>query len=163
VLPEVAFAPPFLPDCNLPTAPSLRTRHTPQVVAEAYALEPVPLEPHVALSLVLFKMVSRSADEREDALHMLHVLSTREWQAPPPPMLAPVVATAAGSNTGTGKGWHAASGGPLTEADGGAGSAAGAAGVVVLGSLQDSYTQFQLQLAEKLARCGDPQIHRLTP
>eukprot|EP00775_Hariotina_reticulata_P013221 gene13221-13351_t len=118
-----------------------------QVVSEVYALTPVKVEAHVVLSLVLYKMVDSNQEVREDALNMLHVLSTREWQA----SAAELAAVAAGA----GAGWNS----PALqqqrqqeaevfalEAEGGSGT------VVVLGALQDSYQQFQYQLAAKLAR-----------
>jgi hypothetical protein len=122
-----------------------------QVVSEVYALHPVKVEPHVVLSLVLYKMVDSSPEVREDALHMLHVLSTREWQASAADMAA---AAAAAGIEGAG-GWRAAQAQQqqqqrdemfALEAEGGSGT------VVVLGALQDSYQQFQYQLAVKLAR-----------
>lgn len=112
-----------------------------------YALNAVKVEPHVVLSLVLYKMVDSSAEVREDALHMLHVLSTREWHASGEDLAA---ATAAGLN-GAADGWKAQQQQQqeeafALEAEGGSGT------VVVLGALQDSYQQFQFQLASKLAR-----------
>jgi hypothetical protein len=120
-------------------------------VSEVYALHPVKVEPHVVLSLVLYKMVDSSPEVREDALHMLHVLSTREWQAS-----AADMAAAAAAGIGGAGGWRAAQAQQqqqqqqdemfALEAEGGSGT------VVVLGALQDSYQQFQYQLAVKLAR-----------
>jgi hypothetical protein len=134
------------------------------VVSEVYALNPVAVEPHVVLSLVLFKMVDASPEVREDALHMLHTLSMREWQ----------------QHGGGGGGGGAAAGGargnglgelhqhhsqqqPQGHLDAGEAAdallaleqdaAAGGGAVLVLGALQDSYQQFQYQLAVKLARC----------
>ena len=46
-------------------------------MCEVYSGEAVCCEPHVLLALILYKMVVADADVREDALHMLHVLSTR--------------------------------------------------------------------------------------
>jgi hypothetical protein len=126
-----------------------------QVVSEVYALHPVKVEPHVVLSLVLYKMVDSSSEVREDALHMLHVLSTREWQA----SAADISAAAAAAGLAGAGGWRAAQAQQqqqqqqqqrdevfALEAEGGSGT------VVVLGALQDSYQQFQYQLAVKLAR-----------
>jgi hypothetical protein len=123
-----------------------------QVVSGVDALHPVKVEPHVVLSLVLYKMVDSSPEVREDALHMLHVLSTREWQA----SAADMAAAAAAAGIGGAGGWRAAQAQQqqqqqrdemfALEAEGGSGT------VVVLGALQDSYQQFQYQLAVKLAR-----------
>lgn len=114
-----------------------------QVVSEVYALNPVKVEPHVVLSLVLYKMVDSSPEVREDALHMLHVLSTREWQASTEDLAAAAAAGMSGA-------WQAREQQQeeafALEAEGGSGT------VVVLGALQDSYQQFQFQLASKLAR-----------
>lgn len=104
-----------------------------------YALNPVMVEPHVVLSLVLYKMVDSNPEVREDALHMLHVLSTREWQASAEDLAA----------AGMSGGWKAQAQQEeafVLEAAGGSGT------VVVLGALQDSYQQFHFQLASKLAR-----------
>jgi hypothetical protein len=114
------------------------------VVSEVYALNPVAVEPHVVLSLVLYKMVDGSPEVREDALHMLHVLSTREWQSSP---AADIAAAAAAAGVGRGGGRATASQQQQQDALGGSGT------VLVLGALQDSYQQFQYQLAVKLARC----------
>lgn len=124
-----------------------RYRVRSQVVSEVYALNPVKVEAHVVLSLVLYKMVDSSAEVREDALHMLHVLSTREWQT----SAAELEAAAAAGMAGAAGGWKAREQQQeeafALEAEGGSGT------VVVLGLLQDSYQQFQFQLASKLARC----------
>ncbi|WIA40102.1 hypothetical protein OEZ86_013510 [Tetradesmus obliquus] len=121
-----------------------------QVVSEVYALHPVKVEPHVVLSLVLYKMVDSNPEVREDALHMLHVLSTREWQI----SAADMAAAAAADLGGGAGGWQQQQRQQqqqrdevfALEAEGGSGT------VVVLGALQDSYQQFQFQLAVKLAR-----------
>lgn len=111
-----------------------------------YALTLVKVEAHVVLSLVLYKMVDSNQEVREDALHMLHVLSTREWQA----SAADLAAVAAGA----GVAWNSpAQQQQQQEAEAFALEAEGGSGtVVVLGALQDSYQQFQYQLAAKLAR-----------
>lgn len=120
-----------------------------QAVSEVYALHPVKVEPHVVLSLVLYKMVDGTPEVREDALHMLHVLSTREWQA----SAADIAAAAAAGVAGAAGGWKLQEQQQeeafALEAEGGSGT------VVVLGALQDSYQQFQFQLAVKLARWVD--------
>lgn len=130
-----------------------------QVVSEVYALHPVQVEPHVILSLVLYKMIDASPEVREDALHMLHVLSTREWQQNQPGAEGGVDLsgnTESGGMLGRGWGLRPSSRGKQPggaegaeewmEDDGGSGT------VVVLGALQDSYQQFQYQLSAKLAR-----------
>jgi hypothetical protein len=121
-----------------------------QVVSEVYALCPVRAEAHVVLSLVLYKMVDPQPDVREDALHMLHILSTREWQSS---LVGTAAAAAAASSP------SAAAGGTQGEEreklgldDDGVAEKEGDGAVVVLGALQDSYQQFQYQLSAKLAR-----------
>lgn len=44
-----------------------------QVASEVYSLFHVKVEPHVVLSLVLYKMVDGNQEVREDAMHMLQV------------------------------------------------------------------------------------------
>jgi hypothetical protein len=44
-----------------------------QVASEVYSLHQVKVEPHVVLSLVLYKMVDGNQEVREDAMHMLQV------------------------------------------------------------------------------------------
>lgn len=112
-----------------------------QVVSEVYALHPVNVEPHVVLSLVLYKMVDGSPEAREDALHMLHVLSLREWQTSANSLAAAAAADASLEQQRQQEEAFA------LEAEGGSGT------VLVLGALQDSYQQFQYQLSVKLARC----------
>ncbi|PNW70054.1 hypothetical protein CHLRE_17g703750v5 [Chlamydomonas reinhardtii] len=114
-----------------------------QVMTEVYALYPgVRCPPHVMLALILVKMVDSLAEVREDALHMLHVLSLREWQQPAAaPLPASVELLGAGG---------AGSGADGSEAGGGAASEEQAP--VVVGGLQDSYQQFQYLLSCKLAR-----------
>ncbi|KAG2493487.1 hypothetical protein HYH03_008303 [Edaphochlamys debaryana] len=131
-----------------------------QVLVEVYALRPVRCPAHVALGLILVKLVDAAAEVREDALHMLAVLSAREWAAPgaePPPLPVPAPAEHSGSRgthqppsarasraslTVTPADGAEALGGPLEDEE----------AVVVVGSLQDSYTQFQYQLSCRLAR-----------
>lgn len=106
-----------------------------------YSLHPVKVEPHVVLSLVLYKLVDGNADVREDAFHMLQVLSMREWKTS-----ASDLAAAASAAVGHGKGRHRAQEEALTleaDADG---------SVLVLSTLQDSYQQFQHELSVGLAR-----------
>ena len=120
-----------------------------QVVSEVYSLHKVQVEPHVVLSLVLYKMVDSSVEVREDALHMLQVLSVREWQTS-----ATDLAAGAAAVGGHGRGFDGKGHGqqqPTDEAfdldaEGQPGS------VLVLGALQDSYQQFQYELAVSLAR-----------
>lgn len=113
-----------------------------QVVSEVYALHPVKVEPHVVLSLVLYKMVDPSPEVREDALHMLHVLSTREWH------LTGLAGAAAAATAAGLKAQEQQQEENFTlEAEGGSGT------VVVMGTLQDSYQQFQFELSIKVARC----------
>lgn len=111
-----------------------------QVVSEVYSLQAVKVEPHVVLSLVLYKMVDGNAEIREDALHMLQVLSTREWQT----AAADLTTAAAAAASAAAKKQQDAM---ALEAEGDPGS------VLVLGALQDSYQQFQYELAVSLARC----------
>lgn len=123
-------------------------RPLPQVVCEVYSLSNVRVEPHVLLSLVLYKLVDTDPDIREDALHMLHTLSDREWHSSAvaprgTPKGDPAAAAAAADSA-----WMVHMGG---NGGGGGGSGPGRA-LVVLGGLQDSYQQFQYQLSEKLAR-----------
>lgn len=126
-----------------------------QVVSEVYSLHSVQVEPHVVLSLVLYKMVDASVDVREDALHMLQVLSMREWQTSD---LAS--AAAGGHGNGFASRHHGQQPTPEEamelEAEGKSGS------VLVLGALQDSYQQFQYELAVSLARYV-PECRVLSP
>jgi len=120
-----------------------------QVVSEVYSLHQVQVEPHVVLSLVLYKMVDANAEVREDALHMLQVLSMREWQTS-----ATDLATAAGGALSRS---HAR----MQEDASTAEAADGSDSVMVLGALQDSYQQFQYELAVSLARCALPPLFHL--
>ncbi|KAG2450803.1 hypothetical protein HYH02_004640 [Chlamydomonas schloesseri] len=118
-----------------------------QVMTEVYALYPgVRCPPHVMLALILVKMVDSGPEVREDALHMLHVLSLREWQQP---ATAPLPSASTELLGGAGGG--AGSGVDGSEAGGGGGALEEQAPVVV-GGLQDSYQQFQYLLSCKLAR-----------
>ncbi|MEB3185692.1 MAG: hypothetical protein VKM97_07390 [Cyanobacteriota bacterium] len=118
--------------------------------------------PHIMLSLILHNTVHLDKQVREDALHMLHVLSHKEWQAT---TLLPGRTSQAGGGGGgggaasAGAGGMAGSGegGPGDFALGGGGGGGGQGGgggsssstaVVVLGNLQDSYQQFQFQVCE---------------
>ncbi len=87
---------------------------------------------------------------REDALHVLHILSMREWQAPSAAdtLPAPQPGTAASEGAAAAATVAGAAEDGQLEGDG-----SGAGAVVVLGNLQDSYQQFQYQLSAKLARC----------
>lgn len=114
-----------------------------QVVSEVYSLHQVKVEPHVVLSLVLYKMVDGNPEVREDAMHMLQVLSLREWQTS-----ATDLASAAAAAGGRGNGARQNSGGE----DGGLEAEGDSGSVLVLGALQDSYQQFQYELAVSLAR-----------
>lgn len=108
-----------------------------QVVSEVYSLHQVKVEPHVVLSLVLYKMVDGNLEVREDSMHMLQVLSMREWQTS-----ASELASVGG---------HARAAGQRDTAEDAA--AEGDSGsVLVLGALQDSYQQYQYELAVALAR-----------
>ncbi|GIM00769.1 hypothetical protein Vretimale_5697 [Volvox reticuliferus] len=137
-----------------------------QVMCEVYGTQPVSCPPHILLALVLVKIVDPVQEVREDALHMLNMLSQREWQS--------------GQGLGLGlgaepTGTHAAGASPISrngasgspsggaDADGvatGTGAGGGGSGVsggdegavLVIGSLQDSYHQFQYGLAGSLAR-----------
>lgn len=93
------------------------------------------------------------AQVREDALHMLHVLSQREWG---------VAGAGGGGRAGPSRQGTQDMGGADGGGDDDAGECAsvlsdlgggGGDAVVVLGNLQDSYQQFQYQLSCKLARC----------
>lgn len=96
----------------------------------------------MVLSLVLYKMVDANAEVREDALHMLQVLSMREWQTS-----ATDLAAAAGGALSRS---HA-----RMQDDSFTAEAVDASdSVMVLGALQDSYQQFQYELAVSLARCA---------
>ncbi|GFR48580.1 hypothetical protein Agub_g10483, partial [Astrephomene gubernaculifera] len=110
-----------------------------QVMCEVFATQPVRCPPHIVLALVLVKLVDPCQEVREDAMHMLHVLSQREWQA---------------GGEGQAAGAEAARGGAAAESDGpgGGGGGGGDEAVIVLGALQDSYQQFQYELACRLAR-----------
>ncbi|GAX77696.1 hypothetical protein CEUSTIGMA_g5139.t1 [Chlamydomonas eustigma] len=133
-----------------------------QVVCEVYATNPgLPNAPsHVLLSLVLYKMVDPVLDVREDALHMLHVLTNRHWGHDQGEAAA--AAPAAGTSLSS-----------LFEA------AALSAPLVLVGHLQDAYLNFQLVVSSKFASehkelseavceemmtrqldCGDPIIQR---
>lgn len=114
----------------------------PQVVSEVYSLHQVKVEPHVVLSLVLYKMVDSNTEVREDAMHMLQVLSMREWQT-----------SATDLASAVGAGVHGRSQGQRGSQDDDAGLVDGGSGsVLVLGALQDSYQQYQYELAVSLAR-----------
>jgi hypothetical protein len=119
--------------------------HLPQVVSEVYSLQPVKVEPHVVLSLVLYKMVDANLEVREDAMHMLQVLSMREWHTSATD-LASAAAGAAGQTRAAGQNIAGERVDPNVEGESGS--------VLVLGALQDSYQQFQYELAVSLARCG---------
>ena len=59
-----------------------------QVLVEVYASRDLDAEAHILLSLVLYKMVDPQLEVRDDALHMLRVLSMRVWKeglVPPRP------------------------------------------------------------------------------
>ena len=124
-----------------------------QVVAEVFATQDIVVKPHVMLSLVLYKIVDTAQvpmvkaesvslissksdatlqEVRDDALHMLDVLSTRVWKdgRASSPRPVPPQQPEAGSEIETSQGRVA----------------------VVIGNLQDSYQQFQYQLSAKLAR-----------
>eukprot|EP00798_Chlamydomonas_sp_ICE-L_P017185 gene17185-23502_t len=103
-----------------------------QAVSEVYATQTVGIELHVLISLILHKMVDATMEVREDALHMLHTLSKREWRQKQPGAGEPSSASAEPPSP--------------AECDGDEES------VVVLGNLQDAYQQFQFQLSSKLAR-----------
>ncbi|KAI8469209.1 MAG: cell morphogenesis central region-domain-containing protein [Monoraphidium minutum] len=98
------------------------------VVSEVYALHLVPCEPHVVLSLVLYKMVDPGPEGGGGG-----------------GAAAGALVAAAGAFQGQLsleqllEGWEDALRG-------------GSSSVVVLGALQDSYQQFQYQLSAKLAR-----------
>lgn len=108
-----------------------------QVVSEVYSLHQVKVEPHVVLSLVLYKMVDGNLEVREDSMHMLQVLSMREWQTS-----ASELASVGG---------HARAAGQRGTAEDAAGEG-DLGSVLVLGALQDSYQQYQYELAVALAR-----------
>ena len=77
-------------------------------------------------------------DVRDDALHLLDILASRIWKDSLKDALKGSQGAVSGSNA------------VLT----GPGSELGQGRVaVVIGSLQDSYQQFQYQLSAKLARC----------
>ncbi|EFJ49201.1 hypothetical protein VOLCADRAFT_117341 [Volvox carteri f. nagariensis] len=141
-----------------------------QVMCEVYGTQPVRCEPHIVLALVLVKIVDPAQEVREDALHMLNVLSQREWQSG---------ASAAAQGLGLGLGLgadpgssQAAAGASPSSRNGAPGSPNGAdaevgaaavssssgvgvsddGAVLVIGSLQDSYNQFQYELSGSLAR-----------
>lgn len=101
-----------------------------------YSLQQVKVEPHVVLSLVLYKMVDANLEVREDAMHMLQVLSRREWQASATDLASVGSRPAAGQRGAQEDG--------LAAGDSGS--------VLVLGALQDSYQQYQYELAVSLAR-----------
>jgi hypothetical protein len=119
--------------------------HSLQVVSEVYSLQQVKVEPHVVLSLVLYKMVDANSEVREDAMHMLQVLSMREWHTSATD-LASAAAGAAGQSEAAGQ--NSAGQRVDQDVEGESGS------VLVLGALQDSYQQFQYELAVSLARCA---------
>ncbi|KAG1675965.1 hypothetical protein FOA52_014209 [Chlamydomonas sp. UWO 241] len=56
-----------------------------QAVCEVYSTQPVAVqcEPHILLSLILYKMVDPVAEVRDDALHLRHVLHARAWGPEP--------------------------------------------------------------------------------
>ncbi|PNG99539.1 hypothetical protein TSOC_014680, partial [Tetrabaena socialis] len=150
------------------------------VLCEVYGSHPgaVRCSGHVVLALVLYKLVDANQEVREDAMHMLHVLSQREWQHGGGGGGGAEGAEGADSFFGTGAGGGGGPGGtaaggrgltssrnsrgslaPAGGSDhegpaggGGGGEEEGGAAVVVLGSLQDSYQQFQYQLSYRLAR-----------
>lgn len=76
-------------------------------------------------------------DVRDDALHLLDVLSSRIWKD----TLNKSKATAAAGAVGGGQSEDESQ--PKV--------------AVVIGNLQDSYQQFQYQLSAKLARCTLPE------
>ncbi|KAL3146697.1 hypothetical protein ABBQ32_000921 [Trebouxia sp. C0010 RCD-2024] len=113
-----------------------------QVVAEVYAAQNVVVKPQILLSIVLYKIVDPAqVDVRDDALHLLDVLSSRIWKD----TLKGTKATAAVG----------------VAADAEQSSEERQPRVaVVIGNLQDSYQQFQYQLSAKLAR-DHPELSEL--
>ncbi|KAL0053523.1 hypothetical protein WJX82_006983 [Trebouxia sp. C0006] len=111
-----------------------------QVVAEVYAAQEVVVKPHILLSLVLYKIVDPAQDVRDDALHLLDVLSSRIWKDIKDTKVASAEAAAA------------LAGQPSDQNPGRV--------AVVIGNLQDSYQQFQYQLSAKLAR-DHPELSEL--
>ncbi|GMH33034.1 hypothetical protein BSKO_00868 [Bryopsis sp. KO-2023] len=93
-----------------------------QAVCEVYCSVKVSCPIQNILSLVLYKCVDSKPEVREDALHLLKVLSLREWQ---------------GKAT---TGWSIGVDNDM-ESD-----------AVIIGSLQDSCQNFQYQLSEGLVR-----------
>ncbi|KAF5834594.1 cell morphogenesis central region-domain-containing protein [Dunaliella salina] len=127
-----------------------------QVICEVYATQSsVHIAPHVMLSLILYKMVDEARDVREDSLHMLHVLSQREWgvsSGKASGQTASLVSDAEGGVAGTGEEDQPGRGSDDESASESELGGTGGDAVVVLGNLQDSYQQFQYQLSCKLAR-----------
>ncbi|CAG9464766.1 unnamed protein product [Pedinophyceae sp. YPF-701] len=52
-----------------------------QVLSEVYAEVDVPVQPHVMLSLVLYKVVDPDHDVRDDAIHVLQHLDRKYWNS----------------------------------------------------------------------------------
>lgn len=111
-----------------------------QVVAEVYAAQDVLVKPHILLSLVLYKIVDSAQDVRDDALHLLDVLSSRIWKDA---LKDRKPANMQGST-----------------ASGQADEHSMPRNAVIIGNLQDSYQQFQYQLSAKLAR-DHPELSEL--
>lgn len=95
------------------------------MLTEVYALQPLPLEAHVVLSLVLHKLVDPRQEVRDAARSLLRVLSRRIWQRDT----------------------------RYSEAEDSEGAATAAQdGTVVVGALADSHASYQLRLSARLAR-----------
>ncbi|KAK9829934.1 hypothetical protein WJX72_008722 [[Myrmecia] bisecta] len=98
-----------------------------QVLAEVYTATNMVIKPHILLALVLCKIIDEMQDVRDDALHVLDVMSSRVWR-------------------------DASKAPPRASDPGGLGDRGAARVAVVIGKSPDSYHQFQYQLSAKLAR-----------
>eukprot|EP00891_Asterochloris_glomerata_P001080 jgi/Astpho2/1080/fgenesh1_pg.00017_%23_19_t len=118
-----------------------------QVVAEVYAAHDIPAKPQILLSLVLYKIVEPLQEVRDDALHMLDILSKRIWKDTSRQTSKGMAGVITDSATAV-----------ATAITGPADTEGRVA--VVIGNLQDSYQQFQYQLSAKLAR-DHPELSEL--
>lgn len=125
------------------------------VLSEAYVAAPLPMEDHVAVSLVLHKVVDDVPAVRDAARAMLTALTRRSWNRRPPSSSMSRPSSSTGSI-------HTANVGAFPQPSPEPSEDSSVKGAIVIGTLAESHRAFQQHLSSTLAKDHAELAHAVT-